>query len=307
MSHHSRWCWGLLVLLIPTTLCAADPDAASLAKVVDESVAAYARAMSGSDAKSVGALFTAEGEYIDSDGVVFHGRAAIEGEFAAVLQVRPKGKIAVEVVSIRPIGAGLLVEDGVSTFTPEGEGAANRTRYSAVHARQPDGKWLIASVRELEFDAVTPHEHLKSLAFLLGNWRQESDGAVVDTEWTWSDDGNFLTSRFTSKQHTGEVIKGTHRVGWDGERKQFRSWVFGSDGSFGEGIWTESGRNWSVQLNGVTGTGGRLSSVVSYEADGKDALVISQSQRSAGGIALPSFSNRVVRQPPAPTKGVTTR
>ncbi len=139
MSHRFRWCWGLLLLLVPTAVSAADPEAAALAKVVDASVAAYAKAMSGNDATAVGALFTAEGEYVDSDGVIFHGRKAIEGEFAAVIKVRPQGQVAIEVISIRPIGAGLVVEDGVSTFTPEGEEPASRTRYSAVHARQPDG------------------------------------------------------------------------------------------------------------------------------------------------------------------------
>jgi len=297
---------GLLVCCLGVPLAAAETDASRLAQIVAESVDQFGKASEKGDAAAVGALFTREAEYVDSDGVVFHGRAAIEAEFAAHFAARPKGKVEVEVISIRPIADAVLIEEGVSTFTPESAGAVTRTKYVATHARQADGSWRIASIREIDSTIASPHERLKSLAWLIGRWRQESDGSIVDTDWQWAEDGNFLISQFSSTQSTGEVMKGTHRIGWDAERGQFRSWVFSADGGSADGWWTIDAGKSSVQLNGVTGDGARLAATVSYQLDGKDAMVVSQDHRTAGGAALPAFSNRVVRQPPAP-KRVTTR
>ncbi|QDT56534.1 SnoaL-like domain protein [Caulifigura coniformis] len=297
---------GLLGCFLSLPLVAAEPDAAALAKIVAESVDHFGKAVEKGNPAAVGALFTKEAEYVDSDGVVFHGRAAIEAEFAAHFAARPRGKVAVEVISIRPIADSVLVEEGVSTFTPETAGAVTHTRYVATHARQADGSWQMASIREIASGIASPHERLKTLAWLVGRWRQESDGSIVDTEWEWSEDGNFLVSQFSSTQSTGEVLKGSHRIGWDAERGQFRSWVFSADGGAADGWWTIDADRSSVGLNGVTGDGARMAVTVSYQLDGKDAMVVSQVNRTAGGVALPGFTNRVVRQPPAP-KRVTTR
>src|SRR5262245_34434078 len=194
---------GLTVVSI-----AADVDPVALQKSVTESADRFSAAFAKRDAKALAAMFTPQAEYIDSDGVVFHGREAIEAEFAANMAVRPAGELDIEIISIRPIADGVVVEDGVSTFRPKDEGIGSQTRYTATHVKQSDGKWLMASVRELESPEVTPHDRLKALEWLQGRWRQESDGSVVDTEWKWSEDGNFLLSEFASTQANGETMKG---------------------------------------------------------------------------------------------------
>lgn len=289
-------------------LLAADPDAEALQKSVSEAADKFTAAFAKRDAKAIAALFTPQAEYVDSSGIVFHGREAIEKEFAASMELRPAGGVEVEIISIRPIADGVLIEEGVSTFRPKDDGPESTTHYSATHVRQADGSWLLASVRELESGVATPHDRLKELAWLEGRWRQETDGTSVDTEWTWSEDGNFLIGEFTSLQAGGETMKGTHRVGWDGERGQFRSWVFSADGGSADGWWTPGTTGaWSVQLSGVDPLGARMSTKVTYERDGADALVISLGDRVLAGESLPGISNRVVRQPPEPGRKVTNR
>jgi uncharacterized protein (TIGR02246 family) len=289
-------------------LSGAEPDRSALQTVVSSAAEKFAKAFAARDAKAIAALFTPEAEYVDSSGTVFHSRKAIEAEYAASFAATPPGKIDIEIISIRPVAEGLVVEDGVSVFQPTGEGPSSQTRYTATHVRQADGSWLLASVRELEPAAISPHDRLKSLAWLLGRWRQEGDGSLIDTEWKWSEDGSFLVSEFSAKQSSGDMLQGTQRVGWDGERQQFRSWVFVSTGGSADGWWTpgEDG-TWSVQLNGVEPDGSRMATLLKYDRDGKDALVISQEQRVVNGQSLPAFSNRVVRQPPAPAKTAVRR
>jgi uncharacterized protein (TIGR02246 family) len=289
-------------------LIAAEPDADAIQKSVSEAADRFTEAFAKRDAKAIAALFTAQAEYVDSSGIVFHGRHTIEKEFAASMELRPAGDVDIEIISIRPIADGVMIEEGVSTFRPKEDGPESTTHYSATHVKQADGSWLLASVRELESGVATPHDRLKELAWLEGLWRQETDGTLVDTEWKWSEDGNFLISEFTSLQAGGESMRGTHRVGWDGERGQFRSWVFSADGGSADGWWTPGATGaWSVQLSGVDPLGARMTVKVTYERDGADALVISLGDRVLGGETLPEISNRVVRQPPEPGRKVTNR
>lgn len=290
----------LLASVAAPTGRAAELDAAAVQQVVAQSTAEYAALVDKRDAAGLAALFTPQAEYVDSDGVVFHGRDAVQAEFAAQFAAGLQGKFTIEVTSIRPIADGLIVEEGATTFRPAGEGPVSQGRYLALHARQSAGNWLLAAVRELGPPELSAHEQLKSLAWLVGDWREELAGSVVQTSWRWSDDGVALLAEFTTKDASGDSRRGTHRIGWDAERKQFRSWIFDSTGGFVEGYWTSADDGtWSVQLHGVDSDGLRIGGLLTYVVEGADRLTITQSGRTRDGVALPPVSNRVVRRPPA--------
>jgi uncharacterized protein (TIGR02246 family) len=279
-----------------------------LQKEIAASADRFEAAFEKRDAKALSELFTEDGEYVDDSGTVFHGRKAIADEFTAAFQRLAPGSMSVEILSIRPIAPGVAVDDGIATFKPKDQGTQTQTRFTSTFVKQADGSWLRASVRELSSGEATPGEHLKTLAWLTGRWRQESDSGKVDTEWAWSDDKNFLISRFSATQPNAEPFEGTHRIGWDGEREQFKSWVFTSTGGFAEGYWTvDANGKWLVELGGIEPDGQRMSTVISYVRDGADAMVISQERRTVGSITLPGFAHRVVRQPPAPSRPTAAR
>lgn len=284
----------------PAIVSAAELTSAELQKVVASSVKRYTEAFKARDAKTLATLFTDEAEYIDDAGVVFHGRKTIEAELKAAFAQNPLAELAVDVTSIRPIAAGVIAEEGVSTVTPK-DGPATRTRYTITHVKQSDGTWLIASVRELESTETAPHERLKQLAWLLGNWREELGDSVVKSEWKWSEDGNFLLSDFAVVIDGKPLMKGTHRVGWDAERQQLRSWIFDASGGHSDGWWTgRADGSWSVQLTGIGSTGVRRSCVMTYLPDGPNAIAVTQEKRVQAGISLPDSAHRVVRETPEP-------
>jgi uncharacterized protein (TIGR02246 family) len=284
--------------------CAAVEDAATLKKIVADSAAKYSALFEKSDAAGMAALFTLEAEMVDASGVVFHGRAAIEAEFAASFEAGNKGKLEIQVTSIRPIADGVVVEEGATTFRPaETDGQVSQSRYVALHVRGADGAWLMAAVRELAPPELSAHEQLKSLAWLAGDWREEVAGSVTKTSWKWSDDGVALLGSFTIKGALGDVRTGSHRIGWDAERKQFRSWIFDSTGGFLDGWWAPAlDGSWSVTLQGTDAEGARISGAITYTREGADRLTIEQTNRVRGGIGLPPVANKVVRQPPAPVQ-----
>lgn len=289
------------VAVANASLSAADPNATALQTTLTQSADRFSDAFGKQDAKSLAELFTPEAEYVDADGTVFHGRAAIEAEFAASFAAAPPGTLRIEMTSIRPIADGVVVEEGISSFTPRQDGASSQSRYSVVHVRQTDGSWRMASVRELSEPMLTAADRLRDLGWLLGEWREEGADVVVETQWTKINDGSALVANFTTRALDGVPVKGTHRVGWDAERKQFRSWIFDSSGGFADGWWSAGADgSWSVQLHGVDAVGARISSSLRYDRDGEEALVISQRARTRGGVSLPDISARVVRQPPEP-------
>lgn len=303
MAGFRRWVFVSVLGLCLTSLSAAgvEPEKVAIQKIVQESADKYAKAFAARDAKAIAVMFTPEAEYVDASGLVFHGREVIQAELEADFAANPPGTIAIEFISIRPVANGLITEEGISTFTSKEGGGVSRSRYSATHIKQTDGTWLMASVRELGPAELTPHERLKELAFLEGKWLEESQGSIVSTEWKWSEDGNFLLARFSITGSDELKLNGVHRIGWDPERRQFRSWIFDASGGFAEGTWSvEQDGSWQVHLTGVNASGQRRSGNLIYAPDGTDAIVISAVQNSVSGVAVPDYSRRVVRQPPEP-------
>jgi len=298
-----RGCSLFLFLLCGLALVAraAEPDSEALEKLVVEAADRFEKAFADRDAKAIGKLFTEEAEYVDASGLVLHGRDAITAEYAAHFEVTPPGGISIEVVAIRPVAKGVLTEEGVSTFESPDGGPTTQTRYTATHVRQEDGTWMIASLRELEDAVMTPHERLKTLGWLVGSWQEEDESTIVRTTWKWSDNENFLLSEFSARDGGTVVLEGTHRIGWDAERKQFRSWIFDSTGRAVDGWWTEADDGvWRVRLSGVDAEGERIQTAATYFRDGADAIVIAQEDRSEGSRQLAGSSHRIVRQPPGP-------
>ena len=48
-------------------------------------------------------------------------------------------------------------------------------------------------------------------------------------------------------------------IGKDNAKGVIRSWVFQSDGGFGDGVWTREGKKWSIDVHGVRADGSKLS------------------------------------------------
>lgn len=292
------------LMVFSSSVTAAEPDSAALQQVIEQQALRYKDAFQKRDADALAKLFTPEAEYVDADGIVFHGRAAIQAEYAAHLSLVPAGELVIEIVSIRPIAPGIVVEEGISTFRPEDENEiSTQVHYTATHVKQPDKTWLLASVRELDEPVVSIHGRLKQLTWLLGRWHEDLNGGSVSTTWKWSPDGNFLISKFQISDAGRPELSGTQRIGWDAERNQFHSWLFDTSGGAADGWWTENPEGtWSVRINGVDAQGARISSLLTYAPDGADGLVIAQDQQSRGGLAFPSVMRRLVRQPPDPVE-----
>ena len=180
----------------------------------------------------------------------------------------------------------------------KGDEAPENTRFTAVYVKL-DGRWLQSAVRDEVARDVTPHERLTELEWLVGDWINESQDAVVSTTCKWDAGGNFLVREFTMKTKGEPVLSGTQRIGWDPLKRQFKTWIFDSEGGHGEGYWTRTGNQWVVKIEGVSSVGLPSSATNTITRLGKDRLGWRSTERTLGGSAVPGIDEFVVvRKPP---------
>ncbi len=202
--------------------------------------------------------------------------------------------------SVRFIGPDLAIEDGTATVTDAPDEPAQHSPYTVVYAGQ-EGKWLMASARDLPDEPTTPEEQLKQLRWLIGEWVDESPEALVMTSYRWTDNQCYILSEFKVQIGGRPVMTGTRRIGWDPLAKKIRSWVFDSEGGFGEGVWTREGNRWIVKMTGVTRDGKAASSTNIITRVSKDRMTWQSRDRVVGGEKTPDIETiPIVRKPPPP-------
>jgi uncharacterized protein (TIGR02246 family) len=269
-------------------------------KAIRLAAESFAKAYNEGDAKAIARLFVADGEIVDEEGQSTQGREGIEQVFAGIFKEHPKTHMDLAIGSLRFIGPDMAVEDGMATVTDEPDEPAEHSPYSVVYTRQ-DGKWLTAAARDLPDDTPTPEEQLKQLQWMIGEWVDESPEALVMTSYRWTDNQCYILSEFKVQVGGRPVMTGTQRIGWDPLAKKIRSWVFDSEGGFGEGIWTREGNHWIVKMTGVTRDGKIASATNITTRVSKDRMTWQQRDRMVGEEKTPDIAEiPITRKPPPP-------
>jgi uncharacterized protein (TIGR02246 family) len=271
-------------------------------QAIGDLLASFVKAYNAKDAKALGELFTADAEIEDEDGSVTRGSDAIVERFQGIFKEANGEELAVDPDSVRFIGADVAIEEGTASLSTGADTPPVTNRYSVIYARQ-GGRWLHARIRDEPSEDVPPHERLQELAWMLGEWVNESDDGVVLTTCTWSKDGNFLLRDFDVKVEGRIALSGTQRIGWDAQRDQFRTWVFDDTGGFAQGLMSRDDDRWVIKATGVRSDGQAVAVTTSVTVLGKDRLLWEASDRTLGGAAVPGTDRfTLVRRPPSPGK-----
>lgn len=258
---------------------------------------AFTKAFDKHDADAIAALFVPDGKAIMEDGTVVEGRKNIAQIFAQQFSETPNCKITVKIESIKFIGSDLAIEVGSTTTIPGPGEKPDLSRYTVVHIKR-DGKWLMAIARDSEGENLTCHQHLQVLEWLVGDWVDESPEAVVMTSCKWSDDKNFLMQDIQVTTNGKPTMKVQQRIAWDAVQKCIHSWVFDSEGGFGEGLWSRVGDNWMIKATGVRTDGTTASATNTVTRVSKDEYTWRSADRIVGGNIVDPVEIRIVRKPP---------
>lgn len=293
----SGFAWGAIAATTTLVHAQATPESAAIRAADEELVKAF----NANNADQVAALFLPQGELIDEHGTVYQGHAELKELLASFFTKFPGAKLALDVESIRVIGP-LAIEEGTRhTTTKDGETRA-QVRYVAVRSKVGNA-WPLASVRDFQ-DPVgtTPHDNLQSLAWLVGNWVNESSDAAVKISFRWSDDKNFLLGDYHVSRGGELLMKSEQRIGWDPLAGKVVSWMFDSDGGYALGTWTPIDDSWVVKSSAVMPDGQTGSATLTITPQDKGRFVMRGTERIVGDTREEDFEITAVRSAPQPTK-----
>lgn len=288
----------IVLLLLSTVSMGWSQDAAGDGAAIRERIEMYVAAYNRQDAAAVADLWSEDGVYVNRDtGQRVQGRSAISAMFQTLFQTGEATHLTVNVEAIRLITADVAIEDGTAeVVSPNGQ--ASQGNYTAVHVKK-DGVWFLDSVRETNVPPPPPEEPnpLDQLAWMVGEWLDQNEDATVRSNWIWSENKRFLTNNFSVSNQDQIELKGTQIIGWDAAAGNIRSWVFDSEGGFGEGIWRRAGNQWTVEFKSTQNDGSQGSAVNVYTFVDDQTFKWKSVDRQVDGESLPDIEEvTIIRQ-----------
>jgi len=214
----------------------------------------YIAAYDKGDAKAVASFSAEDAEYIDADGALTKGRAEIEKLLATAFQENPGAKLDIALDEVVQLTPEVVVSRGLATVTPE-SGAAEATRFEVIRVKKGD-QWQISHLTETSAPAPDAYSQLQALEWLVGTWQDKTGDQTIETKINWAASKNFLTRTFKVQGSGQDETDGWEIIGWDPDRQQIRSWIFDSNGGFGESTWSNDGEHWLIKASNTLPDGG---------------------------------------------------
>ncbi|MGO9113110.1 MAG: YybH family protein [Thermoguttaceae bacterium] len=268
-------------------------DQDAIRAAIDSYVAAYNRG----DAKAVAAKWSDSGEWISPAGERFQGRRAIQKEMQSLFSEEKGVRIEVVNPSIRIVSPDVAIEEGTVRVIHPSQPPTEST-YLAVDVKE-GGQWRINTVRETEVpEAPAANSQLQEIAWLVGDWVDDSPEVDDTASITWTKNKTFLSYAFKiSEPGSDDVLEGTQVIGWDPAAGTIRSWMFDSDGGFGEGVWSKHEDSWVVKFNQVLSDGRKASATNVYTLVDGSTFTWKSIGRKVDGQFMPNIDEvKMVRK-----------
>jgi uncharacterized protein (TIGR02246 family) len=267
-------------------------------QAIRKAAAAYVEAMNKGDLNAVMAFWTSDADYIDESGKATRGKEALTALFKNGLAEIKGKKVTGKAHSLKFLRPEVAMEDGSLEFTAA-DGSKESNRYAVVWVKSGD-HWLISSARDLPAETSDlpslAYLQLKGLEWLVGEWQDASDKIDVHAVCRWDHSKSFLLMEYEVKRPGVEPIRVTQRVGWDGHNGLVRSWVFDSQGGFGEGYWQRQGNRWVVTKAGILPDGGTGSATNIYEFVDPNTFIWRAHDREVEGQPLADTEIKFIRK-----------
>ena len=288
------WAIGIFAMTAnaqPTSPSVTDGATAKIQAAID----AYVVAFNQRDVDKLIALWSPDGVYTQRDtGEQVNGREAIAIELKKILAESENPHLSVTTQSIDVISPNVALERGTSVVT-KGENSYE-TDYTVVFVKRDD-QWLIDRVTENEIIAtISNRERLQPLEWMLGEWTDTVRKSTVEFNCQWTNNQNYLSRTYKVIDASGVTSSGLQIIGWDPIKKQIRSWLFDSDGSYVSGLWTESEGRWIVQSLAtlVDGSEGSFTSIFRPLENGNYGW--QKTNRVLNGELLPSIDEVIIQR-----------
>jgi uncharacterized protein (TIGR02246 family) len=267
-------------------------------EAVMANVRAFAEGFNRQDVKAILKLYTEDCVLTEADGDTIRGLKELEAELTETFQNEPKARISVAVESLQVVTPDVIIEEGKTTYYPDGKTLTAETSYEVTHVKR-GGQWLMKRARSFNRVVLSPYDDLRELEWLVGDWIDEGDdGVVIEASYHWDVNKVFLLNKFSIRANGQKILTGTQRIGRDPLSKQIKAWVFDSEGGYAESLWSSVDDSWIAVVKGVRTDGKVVTMTNRYTPLGKDRFRFDSVDRIVGEERMPNLSNISVRKPP---------
>lgn len=273
----------LALMVLTATALAQDKDPTAAEKAATAQNDAYVTAFNKADTKALTAMYAEDAEYNSDAGTVVNGREEILSNLKTFFTQNKGATLDARVESARFLTPDVLVEKGLATIGDE------TTRYVCTYVKKGD-QWLISDLEETTLPPVdAAASALEDLSWLVGSWTDSGTGVKVATSVDWTKNEHFLRRSITITREDDDPLEATEVIGYDPVAGGLRSWMFDSEGGFGEGSWKRDANKWMVTFAATApdGTTSTAQHVITYVDDKKYTWESINRQR--GGEALPNI------------------
>jgi uncharacterized protein (TIGR02246 family) len=266
------------------------PELRALLTAMEES-------FSRGDAKELAACWTPSGDFTGPAGERVEGRPNIEKAFRDFLAVRKNSKLKLQVVSLRLANDGLALVDTIPEVQPASR-STDMAGLSLVLVKR-EGRWLIESARETLTYAPSQAQPMNELAWMVGDWSDDvssRSGVSMHSTCDWTANRTFLIRKFEVEGKSGASRAGTEVIGWDPRARRIRSWVFESNGGFGESAWVRDGNRWLIRYSGTQADGSEVSATNILTMVDANTLTLQSKDRTADGQQQPEVPKITIKR-----------
>lgn len=264
--------------------------------IIQQKTESYVEAFNKRDAKKLASLWAEDGEYINPEtGEIITGRDEIEKAFEERFQLLGSVQLEAKIKSI--------------TFPSEKEALEIGTLRASIPGKKPiesafkvffenqNGNWLISAIRLVDIEEAPNHfQHLKDLSWLIGDWIDEDEDVEIQSSYKWDSSKNFIYETFSVTTEGSLELEGTQIIGWDPVKKTIRSWLFDTDGTFGESIWVKKGNAWVIESAQTLADGRQASAIHVYTPIDQNSYTMESSGREVGSQLLPNIDPITIKR-----------
>ncbi|MFH0957305.1 MAG: SgcJ/EcaC family oxidoreductase [Pseudomonadota bacterium] len=271
---------------------------------IRQSVQSYVEAFNKGDASAVASHWSDDAEYVNAAGERLKGRKKIEAFLKKFFTDNKGLKIEASPSSIRFPFSNKAMETGKAIITRPGQ-TPEESLYVAEYVRK-HGTWKLVNVKEEE--CSVGYEHLKDLDWLIGEWIDRDENATIETIYQWSRNKSFITGSFAVYVESRADLQGTQIIGWDPIGKSIKSWVFDSQGGFGQATWSRNGNQWIAESSSVLSNGDKASAINIYTFIDNNTFTFQSIGRQTGAELTPNIEEVfVVRKQPVKSSTRTNK
>ncbi|MCA9443524.1 MAG: nuclear transport factor 2 family protein [Candidatus Omnitrophica bacterium] len=271
-----------------------DEDKAKIQAVIE----GYVDAFNEHNAEKLAGTWTEDCNYVDMTGRMVTGRETIQKEYENYFLMHPESSMQISLLSLTMASDDVAVEDGIREVIDGPDSEPRNIRYTAIHVHEGD-RWQVKSVRDAIAFEPTNYQYLRGLEWLVGEWTdEERDGVVMQSSCNWSRNRNFLIRNLNSFAGEKPVISATQWIGWDPVEKKIRSWLFDSNGGYGEGTWSQEGKSWVVDSKTTLPSEKVIHEKLILTFVDANQMTFEATDRTLDGEPLPNVKETVVYRAP---------